>query len=536
MKCKMWNVFASLFLSFLLVLSTAFGAMAKENETVTIPLLLFLEDGKQISEDITLGMEYPGGKSVRLVAEKGMLVDTKFYTRGFHTISIEESDVYEMEPVRLQIHEGNLVGEVIEDGTVSSLEVKRKSGTGSRKVVADPIFVNMQTDSGKQSVTKSLNFRFKDLETGKVTEKNSEEGIIDGLLLIPRHRYEVSLQENPDYTMEKLSAYVTEDKTRAYLTDENLQQITEFIVIKSKVEPDDRLARIKEELSKKVSEAEQYISKREFEDKNALEDARQILEKTKTLLKKADVTYEELEPLSGKIDEAMNRLKLSEKMIKQQDQEDPKKDRPNDKGMEQPDANMPKKEEPKSNPDADMPKKEEPKANPDVNTPKKEEPKSNPDANMPKKEAPKSDSKQEMQKKEQQKESKPKSSEDRGKNAGRSNSGRSNSSRSNSSGKGRGSSRVVKVGKQGKTADVKRGKWIRDAIGWWYRFHDGTYPKSAWLQDDGKWYYFDDRGYMATGWVEHGGKWYYLTSNGSMLVNAVTPDGFKVDANGVWMR
>ncbi len=485
MKCKMWNVFASLFLSFLLVLSTAFGAMAKEKETVTIPLLLFLEDGKRISEDITVGVEYPGGISMRFDAKEGMLVDTKFYTTGFHTISIKESDEYEMEPVRLQVHEGNLVGEVIEDGAVSSLEVKRKSGADSRKVVADPIFVNMQTDSGKQSVTKSLKFRFKDLETGKVTEKNSEEGIIDGLVLIDRHRYEVSLQENPDYTMEKLSAYVTEDETRTYLTGENLQQITEFIVIKSKVETDDRLARIKDALSKKVFEAEEYISKREFEDKNALEDVRQILEKTKTLLKKADVTYEELEPLSGKIDEAMNRLKLSEKMIKQQEQE---------------------------------------------------EPKSNPDANMPKKEAPKSDSKQEMQKKEQQKKSKPKSSEERGRNSGRSNLGRSNSGRSNSGGKSRGSGRVVKVGKQRKAADVKRGKWIRDAIGWWYRFNDGTYPKSAWLQDDGKWYYFDDRGYMATGWVEYGGKWYYLTSNGSMLVNAVTPDGFKVDANGVWMR
>ena len=39
--------------------------------------------------------------------------------------------------------------------------------------------------------------------------------------------------------------------------------------------------------------------------------------------------------------------------------------------------------------------------------------------------------------------------------------------------------------------------WIADVKGWWYRYEDGTYPKSQWLEIDGKWYYFKADGYMA---------------------------------------
>ena len=39
---------------------------------------------------------------------------------------------------------------------------------------------------------------------------------------------------------------------------------------------------------------------------------------------------------------------------------------------------------------------------------------------------------------------------------------------------------------------------------------------------------------MKTGWIQSGNKWYYLNSSGAMLVNTITPDGYRVDANGVW--
>lgn len=39
--------------------------------------------------------------------------------------------------------------------------------------------------------------------------------------------------------------------------------------------------------------------------------------------------------------------------------------------------------------------------------------------------------------------------------------------------------------------------WIKDTEGWWYRYSDGTYPKSEWKEIKGKWYYFKADGYMA---------------------------------------
>ena len=52
---------------------------------------------------------------------------------------------------------------------------------------------------------------------------------------------------------------------------------------------------------------------------------------------------------------------------------------------------------------------------------------------------------------------------------------------------------------------------------------------------------------MSTGWKLINGNWYYFVpytlirsgvsmNMGSMLVNGMTPDGFKVDANGIWIQ
>jgi len=44
-------------------------------------------------------------------------------------------------------------------------------------------------------------------------------------------------------------------------------------------------------------------------------------------------------------------------------------------------------------------------------------------------------------------------------------------------------------------------------------------------------------GDMNTGWVlDNDGKWYYLGENGAMMTNGVTPDGYRVDADGKWIR
>lgn len=72
---------------------------------------------------------------------------------------------------------------------------------------------------------------------------------------------------------------------------------------------------------------------------------------------------------------------------------------------------------------------------------------------------------------------------------------------------------------------------------WWYKNTDGTYIANDWIFYDNKWYFFDAQGYMYTGWVQWKGLWYYLgKTDGVMLTNTTTPDGYYVNADGVWVQ
>jgi len=75
--------------------------------------------------------------------------------------------------------------------------------------------------------------------------------------------------------------------------------------------------------------------------------------------------------------------------------------------------------------------------------------------------------------------------------------------------------------------------WVKDK-GSWYYLKDSGAMATGWIKDKGSWYYLKDSGAMATGWIKDNGKWYYLASSGNMLSNTRTPDGYYVDANGVW--
>lgn len=75
--------------------------------------------------------------------------------------------------------------------------------------------------------------------------------------------------------------------------------------------------------------------------------------------------------------------------------------------------------------------------------------------------------------------------------------------------------------------------WLKDG-GTWYYLKDSGSMATGWVKDKGSWYYLKDSGAMATGWIKDNGKWYYLASSGNMLSNTRTPDGYYVDANGVW--
>lgn len=68
---------------------------------------------------------------------------------------------------------------------------------------------------------------------------------------------------------------------------------------------------------------------------------------------------------------------------------------------------------------------------------------------------------------------------------------------------------------------------------WYYMNPDGVMVQSDWTFQDGKWYYLKSDGAMLQGWTNWKGKWYYCQSpDGSLMVDTVTPDGYRVDKNG----
>ncbi len=122
----------------------------------------------------------------------------------------------------------------------------------------------------------------------------------------------------------------------------------------------------------------------------------------------------------------------------------------------------------------------------------------------------------------------------------------------------------------GRDRGTHYGSWVQDARGWrytlngqipsaqwgylpyngkfaWYYFDQDGYMKTGWFTDEkGRTYYLHPaadgtRGYMYTGWNLIDGKWYYFSmeegsGNGMLLKNTTTPDGYKVDGNGVWVQ
>lgn len=70
--------------------------------------------------------------------------------------------------------------------------------------------------------------------------------------------------------------------------------------------------------------------------------------------------------------------------------------------------------------------------------------------------------------------------------------------------------------------------WVKDKIGWWYRYANGSYPKAQWLKLDA-WYYFGAKGYaFCNEWIFYKNKWYYLKDDCRMAAS----EWQKVD--GFW--
>lgn len=129
--------------------------------------------------------------------------------------------------------------------------------------------------------------------------------------------------------------------------------------------------------------------------------------------------------------------------------------------------------------------------------------------------------------------------------------------------------RVENSSTSGRGASQISGSWRQDSTGWryqqagndlsdcwqqllyngnldWYHFDENGYMQVGWLKDsDGHIYYLNPvsdgtKGKMLTGWNLIDGNWYYFNpvsdgTLGALFINCETPDGYRVDENGVWI-
>ena len=78
--------------------------------------------------------------------------------------------------------------------------------------------------------------------------------------------------------------------------------------------------------------------------------------------------------------------------------------------------------------------------------------------------------------------------------------------------------------------------WIKDKGVWYYLNPEDGIMLVGLHKVNGDHYYFDESGAMQTGWKQLDGNWYYFQANGSLLKNATTPDGYKVNEEGIWKQ
>lgn len=77
--------------------------------------------------------------------------------------------------------------------------------------------------------------------------------------------------------------------------------------------------------------------------------------------------------------------------------------------------------------------------------------------------------------------------------------------------------------------------WKEDEKGWWYNT-PGGFVSNDWVISNDHWFFMDENGYMVTGWKEVEDKWYYFNEKGEMLIDTVTPDGYRVNENGAYIN
>lgn len=89
----------------------------------------------------------------------------------------------------------------------------------------------------------------------------------------------------------------------------------------------------------------------------------------------------------------------------------------------------------------------------------------------------------------------------------------------------------------GTTGSLIENSWLKVNNSWFYAKAGGYISENEWLYLGNKWYYTQSGGYTAINqWLQINGKWYCFDSNCALYVNTTTPDGYRVDANGAWIK
>jgi FOG: Glucan-binding domain (YG repeat) len=103
---------------------------------------------------------------------------------------------------------------------------------------------------------------------------------------------------------------------------------------------------------------------------------------------------------------------------------------------------------------------------------------------------------------------------------------------------------AVSFGGSSVTAPESNGHWVTNRDGSWSFISNETgAPLTGWIVSKHQWYYIAANGHMVGGWQKINFAWYYFSPNtvenqptGSLYINKMTPDGYQVDSNGIWVN
>ena len=86
------------------------------------------------------------------------------------------------------------------------------------------------------------------------------------------------------------------------------------------------------------------------------------------------------------------------------------------------------------------------------------------------------------------------------------------------------------------SGEIAADRWVQKDGHWYWFKADGIMAHSEWVSYMGHWYYLNAGGDMITGWLFWNERWYYLKPDGIMAADEMTPDGYKMGPDGIWVQ